>query len=101
MGGSSRQQPWRGSSKPQASEVLYRVEITFEDNRKLANVLGEFDAHLAHLENRLGIKAIVHGNVVVLDGDKGPCLHGKLVLETLYQRGSGDPLNERGRRGCH
>ncbi len=94
MGGSSRQQPWRGSSKPQASEVLYRVEITFEDNRKLANVLGEFDAHLAHLENRLGIKAIVHGNVVVLDGDKESCLHGKLVLETLYQRGSNGPLTQ-------
>jgi phosphate starvation-inducible PhoH-like protein len=93
MTGNSRQQPWRGSSKPQASEVLYRIEITFDDNRKLANVLGEFDAHLAHLENRLGIKAIVHGNVVVLDGDKESCLQGKMVLETLYQRGSnGAPL---------
>ena len=80
----SRNQAWR--AKPQSSQSLYRIEITFDDNRKLADVLGEFDANLALIENKLGLKAVVHGNVVVLDGEKDSCLQGKEVLEALYQR---------------
>ena len=84
MTAGSRNQAWR--AKPQSSQSLYRIEITFDDNRKLADVLGEFDANLALIENKLGVKAVVHGNVVVLDGEKDSCLQGKEVLETLYQR---------------
>ena len=86
MSASSRNQAWRAGSKPQSSQSLYRIEITFDDNRKLADVLGEFDANLALIENKLGLRAVVHGNVVVLDGEKESCLQGKEVLETLYQR---------------
>lgn len=84
MTAGTRNQAWR--AKPQASQSLYRIEITFDDNRKLADVLGEFDANLALIENKLGLKAVVHGNVVVLDGEKESCLRGKEVLETLYMR---------------
>ena len=96
MNASSRNQAWRASAKPQASQSLYRIEITFDDNRKLADVLGEFDANLALIENKLGLKAVVHGNVVVLDGEKESCLQGKDVLETLYQRAGmrGRPLTQ-------
>src|ERR1700759_4895085 len=85
MSGTSRSQAWRGA-KPQTGQSLYRIEITFEDNRKLADVLGEFDANLALIESRLGLRAVVHGNVFVLEGDKETCDFGKAVLETLYQR---------------
>ena len=86
MSASSRNQALRAGSKPQSSQSLYRIEITFDDNRKLADALGEFDANLALIENKLGLRAVVHGNVVVLDGDKETCLQGKEVLETLYER---------------
>jgi phosphate starvation-inducible protein PhoH and related proteins len=86
MSASSRPQAWRSSAKPQPGESLYRIEITYDDNRKLANVLGEFDANLALIESKLGLKAVVHGNVVVLDGDQESCLLGKAALDTLYQR---------------
>ncbi len=86
MSASSRQQPWRGNAKPQSSQSLYRIEITFDDNRKLADVLGEFDANLALIENKLSLRAVVHGNVVVIEGDKETCLTGKAVLDMLYQR---------------
>ena len=80
---------------------MYRIEITFDDNRKLADVLGEFDANLALIESKLGLKAVVHGNVVVLDGGEESCLLGKAVLETLYQRaGSGAHRARRRRRGA-
>ncbi len=85
MSASSRPQAWR-SAKPQLGQSLSRIEITYDDNRKLADVLGEFDANLAFIENKLGLRAVVHGNVVVLDGDQESCLLGKAVLDTLYQR---------------
>jgi phosphate starvation-inducible PhoH-like protein len=75
----------RGSSKPQTGQSLSRIELTFDDNRTLADVLGEFDANLALIESKLGLKAVVRGNVVVLEGDRETCLLGKAVLDTLYE----------------
>ncbi len=79
-------QTLRNGAKSHTSQSLYRVEVSFDDNRSLADVLGGFDAHLTLLERRLGIRAIAHGNVVVLDGDKDMCLAGKAVLQDLYRR---------------
>ena len=45
-----------------------RVVVPFEDNRHLNRLLGEYDGHLALLEERLGIEAQAHGNVVTLTG---------------------------------
>ena len=42
--------------------------VHFEDNRLVLDLLGEYDGHLAVLEDRLGIEAMVHGNVVTLTG---------------------------------
>src|SRR5208337_2575130 len=93
MSANSRPQSWRRSAKQQPGESLYRIELTFDDNRKLADVLGEFDANLALIESKLGVKAVVHGNVVVLDGGEESCILGKTVLETLYRRaGSGTAI---------
>ncbi len=89
MSASSRNQAWRANPKLPSSQSLYRIEITFDDNRKLADVLGEFDVNLALIENKLGLRAVVHGNVVVFDGEKESCLQGKAVLETLYERAKG------------
>lgn len=63
-----------------------RIDVPFEDNRLLADLLGEYDSHLALIENRLGIEAQPHGNVVVLNGSKEACETAREVLETLYER---------------
>jgi phosphate starvation-inducible PhoH-like protein len=42
--------------------------VPFEDNRHLTRLLGEFDSHLALIEDRLGIEAHAHGNVIILNG---------------------------------
>jgi phosphate starvation-inducible PhoH-like protein len=60
--------------------------VPFEDNRVLTRLLGEYDAHLALVEDRLGIEAHAHGNVVVLTGSEAACAVARGVLEELYQR---------------
>ena len=60
--------------------------IPFEDNRLVADLLGEYDAHVAVLEDRLGIDVVVHGNVVTLSGAPHDCAVAKIVLQRLYQR---------------
>ncbi len=63
-----------------------RVVVPFEDNRLLTQLLGEFDSHLALIEDRLGIEAHAHGNVVVLSGSETSCDIARGVLEQLYDR---------------
>src|SRR5436190_8129332 len=63
-----------------------RVVVPFEDNRHLNRLLGEYDGHLALLEERLGIEAQAHGNVVTLTGPAAACATAREVLEKLYAR---------------
>ena len=63
-----------------------RVVVPFEDNRHLNRLLGEYDGHLALLEERLGIEAQAHGNMVTLTGPSAACETARDVLEKLYAR---------------
>ncbi len=71
-----------------------RVVVPFEDNRHLNRLLGEYDGHLALLEDRLGIEARAHGNVVTLTGPAEACATAREVLERLYARiGRGEDIS--------
>ena len=63
-----------------------RLVVPFEDNRHLNRLLGEYDGHLALIEERLGIEAHAHGNVVTLTGPVESCEVARDVLEKLYAR---------------
>lgn len=63
-----------------------KVVVPFDDNRHLTRLLGEFDAHLALIEDRLGIEAHAHGNIVILNGSEAACEIAREVLESLYER---------------
>ena len=63
-----------------------RVVVPFEDNRFLPRLLGEHDAHLALIEDRLDIQARAHGNVIILEGSESGCNLARDVLEELYTR---------------
>ncbi len=62
------------------------LTVEFEDNNVLSRLLGEFDAHLALIEDRLGIVAVVRGNVIGLTGPKDSCETARAVLLELYDR---------------
>jgi phosphate starvation-inducible protein PhoH and related proteins len=79
-----------GSGKPRKasppSSAKKRIVLPFEDNRYVPRLLGEHDVHLALIEERLGIEAHAHGNVVVLAGSESGCEIARGVLEDLYKR---------------
>jgi len=81
----------RRGARPQTDKS--RIVVPFEDNRLLTNLLGEFDSNLALLEDRLGIEAHAHGNVIILTGSDTNCQIAREVLEELYKRASrGEPI---------
>ena len=71
---------------PKAETSSNRVVVPFEENRHLTKLLGEYDSHLALIEDRLGIEAHAHGNVVILSGSEAACDIARDVLEKLYVR---------------
>ena len=89
----------RGSAAPKAAkapprgETGGRIVVPFEDNRLLTQVLGEYDAHLAMIEERLNIGAHAHGNIITLTGDRARCEMARDVLLALYERAEkGEPI---------
>ena len=75
-----------GRAQPAATTGNARLVVPFEDNRRLTSILGEYDSNLALIEDRLGIEAHAHGNVVILTGPEAGCSIARQVLEELYQR---------------
>ncbi len=71
---------------PKASTTKKRLVVPFEDNRHLTRLLGEYDANLALIEDRLGVDAHAHGNVIILTGSEAACDIARTVLEQLYAR---------------
>ncbi len=76
----------RGKSQTASPSAKKRVVVPFDDNHLLPRLLGEYDAHLALIEDRLGIDAHAHGNVVILSGPGPDCEIARDVLEQLYKR---------------
>ena len=83
---------FRGSAAPaprregKSEAHVARLVVPFEDNRLLPKLLGEYDAHLALIEDRLGINAHAHGNVISLTGPAKECAMAREILEKLYGR---------------
>ena len=60
--------------------------VFFDDIRLVRDLLGDYDANLAVLEDRLGVQAVVNGNAVSLRGPEASRETAKSVLEQLYGR---------------
>jgi phosphate starvation-inducible protein PhoH and related proteins len=89
-----RGSPVAGAGRaPKAQVPNKRVVIPFEDNRHLPQLLGEYDSNLALVEDRLGIEAHAHGNVITLNGPEAALTIARGVLEQLYKRAAaGEPV---------
>lgn len=65
---------------------LTHVVLVFDDNRLIGHLYGQFDQHLALIEQRLGVDATARGNQVTIRGPHDACARARDVLEALYAR---------------
>jgi phosphate starvation-inducible PhoH-like protein len=61
-----------------------QLELAFEDNRLAAQLYGDFDQHLALIEQRISVQATPRGNHVMLKGAASAVDQARRVLESLY-----------------
>jgi phosphate starvation-inducible PhoH-like protein len=62
------------------------LNLSFDDNRLLASLFGEYDEHLALIESRLGVDIVPRGNRVSVRGEPEDREAARRVLNALYRR---------------
>lgn len=62
------------------------VSLAFDDNRLASELFGQYDQHLAILEQRLGVEAVARGNEVSIRGTEEACAQARHALQHLYGR---------------
>ena len=74
------------SVPPPAADDQAHIVVTFDDNRLMPALFGEFDRNLAQIEQRLGVDASARGNQVSIRGSQEACTRARLTLDILYGR---------------
>lgn len=62
------------------------LSLEFEDNRLLPALYGDFDRHLARVEQLLGVTVASRGNSVIITGDPALSQIARAALQSLYER---------------
>ena len=63
-----------------------QIALTFENNRLASELFGQFDQHLALIEQKLKIDARARGNTVTLRGEELATNQARRALDYLYDR---------------
>ncbi len=79
---SKKSGPKSQKQKPE-QDNLYLI---FDDNSLAPLLFGQFDQHLAMIEQQLGIEAVARGNELHLSGDSTALQQARVTLEHLYSR---------------
>jgi phosphate starvation-inducible protein PhoH and related proteins len=61
------------------------LELEPADSLRLANLCGQFDAHLKQIESRLGIVLYCRGNLFTFEGNPDTVNLAKKLLQNLYE----------------
>ena len=66
--------------------MITTQEITIDslNNKRLANLCGQFDENIRHIENQLKIDILSHGNIFRVTGDKLAISTANKVILSLY-----------------
>jgi phosphate starvation-inducible PhoH-like protein len=72
--------------------LLSSITLTLEpdDSRRLANLCGQFDSHLKHIEKRLDVEIHNRANVFAIHGEERHIQLAGRVLQQLYNDTSSD-----------
>ena len=71
---------------PAVASRRARSEITFEDQRLLGPLFGQFDANLVQVENRLGVFISARGDRVQIEGSEDAVARARETLKAMYDR---------------
>jgi phosphate starvation-inducible PhoH-like protein len=78
---------------PPDPDALHEAVVEFPDNRLLIDLCGEYDRHLADIEQKMGVQILRRGNQLVVVGAAIAARDTIEVLQALYQRlESGKPV---------
>ena len=67
-------------------QEVENIVLQFSDNLLASQLFGQFDQHLAMVEQQLQIEAISRGNEVNLKGESAAIRQARVALEHLYSR---------------
>ncbi|WP_062114655.1 PhoH family protein [Aureimonas sp. AU40] len=76
----------RGMSPVSGASDMAHLVLTFDDNRLAGALFGQFDEHLALIEQKLHVDARARGNKVELKGDPTASEQARRALDFLYGR---------------
>lgn len=76
----------RASKALSAASDMGHIVLSYDDNRLASDLFGQYDQHLARIEQKLGIEAIARGNKVTIKGSADLCDQAKYALDSLYHR---------------
>ncbi len=62
------------------------VHLEFDDNRLLPMLCGEYDQHLARIEQQLGVSLVSRGNQLAISGPPAAVEQARDMLNALYLR---------------
>ena len=79
-------QEHKASRALSAASDMGHISLSYDDNRLVADLFGEYDQNLARIEQKLNIEAIARGNRVTIKGPADLCDQAKLALDSLYHR---------------
>jgi phosphate starvation-inducible PhoH-like protein len=68
------------------------MELEPADTSRLANLCGQFDAHLKQIEKRLGVTIYCRGNLFTIKGEQTQRTSAKRLLQSLYRLTESDVL---------
>ncbi|GBQ20707.1 phosphate starvation-inducible protein PhoH [Acetobacter estunensis NRIC 0472] len=76
----------RGASHLSGKDTSKTTTLQFGDNALLAQLVGDRDRHLRHMEEALGIKLACRGNRIAITGQPGRTALAHSALTTLYRK---------------
>ncbi|MDB6452271.1 PhoH family protein [Falsirhodobacter sp. 20TX0035] len=73
-------------TSPKRPEDAVETVLEFSDNRLLIDLCGEYDRHLAKIEQQMGVHILRRGNRLAIVGEKASRDQAEAVLNGLYAR---------------
>lgn len=73
-------------ARPSEQEANVRLEVTFPDMRKTADLMGEYDKNLIFLENRMSVMLGARGTKIQIEGPEAKVKNAEFVLRELYRK---------------